>query len=141
MQWINQQAQWLADLGPWFALTAGLAGVIVWALGFNKVLSILEKLLDIVQPALKAVVSGIVWAGGLAWSKILWPGLRDIFDNWVTIVTVVFMGLLIWGAMEIKVDNVVDQLSFCQDENERLTRLANKVPGQTPGPFDWLFKW
>ena len=141
MEWMNNWTSWLSSLGGWFAVTAAGAGLLAYAIGLKSVLGILEKIIDVVSPLLKTAVEAVVGAAKWSWNNIFWPGIKDIFDSWFTTLTVIAMGLILWSYMDLKVDGVVDQLSFCQSENERLTRLAKKIPGVEPGPFDWLFKW
>lgn len=143
MQWMQNLSQWFNGMTPWFALSAGLAGLIAYAVGLKSVLGIMEKVLDVVSPILKFVAETLVACVKWSWNTIFWPGLKDILDSWVTILTVVVMGLMLWGYMDHKVDNMVDQLEFCQSENVRLDKLAKKqgISTTQPGPLQWLWPW
>lgn len=138
MEWLS----WFSDMTPWFALIAGLFAIVAIT-GLGKVMDILSKLLDIVGPALKSALEGVV--NGTKWvaSTILWPGLKDILDSWATITTVIFMCTTVWFWMDHKVDKVVDQLSACQNENTRLERSMKSLgkPQAEQSWFDGLFRW
>lgn len=152
--------EWMTSLfdgwGPWFALGTGVFAIIASLLGVTKVLGILEKVLDIVSPVLKLITEGLSAGVKWFWRTVIWPakkadgtsppsfrhGLEDICDNWVTMATVIVAGFILYGAMRLQVESVVDQLDFCQSENVRLEKQVKKSLGGVPaGPLDWLFKW
>lgn len=136
MQWFQNLNLWLEGYLPWFAVTAGVGGLIAYAVGLPFVLNMLSKFVEIVAPIFKLIVDAFVAALRWSWETIFWPGLKDIFDSWVTIVTVITMCLVIYGYMDRKVDRIVDDLDFCQSEKTRLERTLKK--SQSPASQDWF---
>lgn len=123
----NEWMGWIVVIGALAAL-AGVSGIV------KPIAAVIEA----ITPAIKAIVEAVVGAAGWLWSTILRPGLRDIFDDWVTIATVAIVGgMLYWGTytyMDQRMDRVVDQLSTCQNEITKLEKRY-KVKKQP----DWFW--
>ena len=126
--------EWFNGMVPWAAASAGIIGLVGWAVGLKSFMSILEKVADIVAPLLKMVTTAIVAALTWTWNTIVWPGLEDIFDSWTTIATVLLMGFMLYGFMDHKVDSGVEELTFCQSESGRLERELKKLGKSSTEP-------
>lgn len=138
MQWLDNLNQWFDSLTPWFALTAGGLGVLAWAVGLKSVLSILEKIIDVVAPLARLVVDGVTGATRWFVYNVIGPGVRDIVDSWPTIATVLTAGWLLWGYMDYKVDRAVDQLEMCQSARTKLERDMKSLGKQPAVETPWF---
>lgn len=148
----------LLSLSNWFGwivgggVSLGLILLVAVIFGLAPVLNVvgkvLEGALEIAKPIAAAVVAGTIYFV----SQVLWPGLKDILDDWVTIVTVIFAGFLLWSFLSTqqvlmkaemtKNTNIIQQrlattntsllaarkeLTSCKVEVQKLSRKANKL--------------
>lgn len=117
--------------------------MISWILGFmglpgivEQVLKIVNTSLGIVSPALTSVFELIVW-----YVKVLWNGILDIVDSWMTILTVMTIVLGTWAYGKLPTND--PRLSQCQAQLETLKKRYT-TRQQTPQvefkwPWEWLF--
>ena len=125
----------------------GLVLVVLVALGFAT------PVLDALKPVLVALGKGLAWVlenvvgPALAWFwSVLKRGLTDIFDDWVTVVTVGTIGVVIFlygqANHAIEINHARRELNTCR---ATLAKVAPKrLPAPTPEPQRWEFtfpKW
>lgn len=135
---------------PWIAAGGAIAGLVGWAIGLSKVISIISTLLDVLAPILKGISTAIVAFLGWCWHVFIWPdnprqpsfrrGITDICDDWVTILTAAGLMWGVYMTMDWKVDKVVDQLGTCQTEIVRLKKAAEKLQHPQEQP-SWWWSW
>lgn len=97
----------------------GLLGLAVWVFGLGSVLRILATLLDIISPILKGIAQGAVDALSWLWTTVVWPGVKDICDNWATLALVAMLTLLpYWYLGHVVTDRteIVHILRQCQGD-------------------------
>ena len=133
------------DLIPsWMSWVLGgsMVSLVVLALLVPSVFKVLETALTVVTPILSTV--GKALADGLAWvlNTIIGPGLRDILEDWVTVVTVLLMGLALWGYMDAKQEllerRMQAQLTQCQMTVKTLKKCVGVPAKVTPvQPKGW----
>lgn len=132
------------SLIDWFSFFgSGWLNAFSWfSLGGFIVAAILAHFLGL-RPLLEAFAQGVVWF----WQNVLWKGIKDIFDDWVTIVTVITVCFTMYTALEVKQElhnkALVSSLSSCQGELQKIRRSIPKLPkdfGKSSGLLDFLFK-
>ena len=135
--WLNSWMGWLGIGG--FSLTA-LAGL-AWFTGLMPLIGAGANLVSaVLAPILGALSQGIVWF----WQNVIWPGIWDILNDWVTIVTVLLMGAVLWFGVlaryEVKSIRLDKELSVCKVELDK----ARKPLPQVESPsweLPWPWKW
>lgn len=145
-EWYNTVVSWL----PWVGVpaVAGL-GVLWWLAGGATVLKILATVFDIISPLLKGIVTGLV----SLWENIFWPGLKNIFSQMVTLITVVTMGVILYTAQDVRDDimtnRIMNELSSCKTELRDIRKSIPRLPkglnkavekvNKAPEPSFWKF--
>lgn len=123
----------------WFGVGTGALGLGVAAFFFPSV----------VISALLAVLNGVIAATQTVWEKVFWPGLRDILEDWVTVVTVACAALGLY--VYLKADFLAREAALkhamvqCQTDVKNLKKtaqgIAKSVKGKQPSsPLEWIFK-
>lgn len=135
--WINSWTGWLGIGG--FSLTA-LAGLAWWT-GILPIAGAAANVVSaVLSPILGAVSQGLVWL----WQNVLWPGLRDILDDWVTIVTVALCGTVLWFGLvaryEVKSIRLDRELSACKIELDKAKKPLPRVT-EPSWELPWPWKW
>ena len=135
MQTIQTWLSWLPFMGGGM-----LALVVVLALlgVLPAVMKVLETVLAVVGPILnvagKAVADAVSWVG----YNILGPGLKDILEDWVTVVTVLLMGATLWFYMDLKETRLEKrmqaQLTQCQMTVKTLKKCVGRPQPVAPAP-------
>lgn len=133
--------EWVQSWLPWFGL--GGAGVLgaAWFFGLMPVLGAAAQIVaSVLAPILGAVVQGFVWMC----ANVFLPGLKDVLDDWVTIVTVAVAGTFLWfGAIahgEMRVIKSQRETYVCQAELKKSRGNARQVEEpkfELPWPFTW----
>jgi hypothetical protein len=119
---------WLAYLGLGGLGLGAMLGA-AWFFGLMPVVGAVANVLAaVLGPILKAVVEGVIWT----WQNVLWPGLRDILDDWVTIVTVLLMGFLLWSILlarfEVQESRLERQVAACKVELKKRPPAPRRAP-------------
>jgi len=128
----------------WFSL----GGIVIIAICayFLGVKTVLETISEFLKPVLKGLGDGIV-----GFARILGKGIKDIFDDWVTIVTVATAALVLYVSLDIKHEirdkELTGSLKSCQVELQKLRKSIPKIPKellnlgkkQTQTPDWWPF--
>lgn len=68
----------------------------------TAVLNALVHVLGMVAPAIGVLLGGIMQGLLWLWQNVFWKGLKDILEDWVTILTVGAMGLTLWSYMAFR---------------------------------------
>lgn len=129
--------QTLLDWWPWLA--AGGLGLAWWS-GFLPVIA------AVLAPIAGAVSQALVYTLG----HVIWPGLKDIADDWVTVVTVGLAFAALWFGLkthyELRAAMDTRALAQCQASLTKARRPAPNVqppklelPFQLPIPWPWKF--
>jgi hypothetical protein len=128
----------------WFGLGAGTLGLgltAAWFLGAMPVIgSIFSVLAAFLAPIFTAIGQGLVWV----WQNVFWPGLKDILDDWVTIVTVLTLGAFLYFAAiagpRVELMSAKRNLNQCQVE---LTKTKRRLPPEQSPSWElpWPFRW
>ena len=111
-----------------------------WFFGLMPILGAVANVVAaVVAPIAGAAVTGVVWL----WQSVLWPGICDVFDSWVTIATVALSGALLWGWLagtyEVRIAHAKSDLRVCQ---ATLVKAKKGVPPTTPEqPFTFKWPW
>lgn len=133
MWWFN--SLW-DNWGTWITLAGAIAALAALSVVAKPLAVVIEAISPIIKVAAEAVAGGAKWL----WTTILGPGLKDIFDDWVTVATVAIVGgMLYWGIwtyMDVRMDMVVDQLSTCQSEVTKLQKSYGVGKSTKP---DWFW--
>ena len=140
MQTIQTWLSWLPLLGG-----GTLTLVVVLALlgVLPAVMKVLEAVLAVVSPLL--VTAGKALADAVTWvlNTIIGPGLRDILEDWVTVVTVLLMGLALWGYMDARQEllerKMQAQLTQCQMTVKTLKRCVGQPVKPAPKQTGWFW--
>jgi uncharacterized membrane protein YqhA len=130
---------WLTWLGLG-GLGVGALLAAAWFFGLMPIIGAIATVVaGVLTPILKAIVEGMIWL----WANVFWPGIVDILDDWVTIVTVAVMGgmlyLAIVGGYEYQLALSERQTNVCQ---AALKKATAKQPARKPAPKKpSLFGW
>lgn len=128
----------------WFGIGTGTLALFLtgaWFLGAMPFLAAGAQLLSaFLSPIFRAVGDGLVWV----WQNVFWPGLKDILDDWVTIVTVatgaVFLYFAAIAGPRVELIGVKRNLNQCQVELAKTKRRL--PPEQAPSwELPWPFRW
>lgn len=135
-EWMNSLLMWLGLGGLGLSALVGAA----WFFGLMPVLGAVATVVAaIVAPIAGAMVQGLVWT----WQNIFWPGLWDILEDWVTILTVLTLGCFLWFGLkahyEIQEFKQERALSACFADLKKARRpLPKQVPQPQVGlPWPW----
>lgn len=114
-----------------------------WLLGFFGVPGIIEQVLRIVNTSLGIASPALTGAFELAvwFIKVLWNGILDIVDSWMTVLTVMTIVLGTWAYAKFPKD---PRLAICQAQVETLQKKqqqkAPRAPQETlKWPWEYLF--
>ena len=135
--WINSWTGWLGIGGVSLSALWGLA----WFTGALPFLGAAANMLSaILSPILGAVSQGAVWF----WQNVIWPGIWDILNDWVTIVTVAIMATMLWFGLaaryEVKSIRLDRELSVCKVELDKARKPLPHVE-QPSWDLPWPWKW
>jgi len=136
MDWLDSLLTYLGIGGLGIGALLGAA----WFFGLMPVIGAVANVLAaVLGPILGAVVQGIVWA----WQNIIWPGLWDILDNWVTILTVVLMGGFLYLATasryEVQEYFLERQIQVCEANLKKARKAI--PPARRPAPETFKWPW
>lgn len=133
---------WLPSMPGWFGWL--VSGFGIGGLGLAWFFGLMPLVTAALAPIVTAVVNGVIWLVEKLWTNIFWPGLRDIFDDWVTVVTVVCMCTFLWfGAVahtKVQIASAQHELGVCKVELAK----AHKSMPETDAPkweLPWPWKW
>jgi hypothetical protein len=136
------------DYWGWAVGALGLTALISWLPGGGAVVSIIlvglravASFMEMIAPIVANIFSGIIWF----WKTIIWPGLLDILDSWTTMLTVIFLGGVLWVGFiaNYKIKQNMDERALykCQAELVKAKRnLPEPEPEerfQLPWPFNF----
>jgi len=142
---------WLGLLGlsglSILGITTAISGL-SWIPGISAIIGLavaaakaIAAALEIVAPIFAGLFQGLIWI----WQSIIFPGVKDILDDWVTVVTVGSMGLMLWFGLAVKyeVQHKVDvrKLNACLADTNRTTRNKEIEEPETDIQLPWPFNW
>jgi|SRR4029077_1982083 len=140
----TQFNEWL----PWAAGAAGLTALLSWLPGGGAIVIVLTSALrflasffEMISPLINALFGGVIWL----WKTVFLPGLLDILDSWVTIVTVLTMGAIMWftfvSRYELQASGGNKELAVCQKSLSQCKAVSTtkERPAEADTPFPWIF--
>lgn len=133
---------WILDLLPWAGWAGLTLALALWVFGAGKVAAegatILRLLAETIIPLLGRAAEALGWF----LKNVVGKGLKDILDDWVTIVTVALMGVILFaymrGTNEYHLAQKQTQLNACIADLKRAKKTPTLRP--TPPPAS-QFKW
>lgn len=134
------------DYWSWAVGLLGLTAALSWIPGGGAVIGIVvsafrivASAFEVISPIISGIISAIVWV----WKTILLPGLMDILDSWMTILTVAALLGLAWLVFvtryEIKGIQTERSLARCTAELAKCKKPKLKVP-ETPD-VEYTLPW
>jgi len=123
----------------WLGISLGAFGLTVGAAWFFGLMPVLGAVATVVAAALApiigAVVQGIIWL----WQNVIWPGLWDILEDWVTVLTVALMAFMLWtflaARFEVAEYRLNKEIAACKTTLKAVRKAAPPIQPQVPWPF------
>lgn len=134
MEWLTSFLPWWMN---WFTGLAG--GGTIAGLGAAWFFGLMPAVMAVVSPLLGALVQGFIWL----WQNVFWPGIWDILDDWVTIVTVAtgaaVLYFMITANAHVQVARMEREVNICRVE---LQKVNKSVPeSETTWSLPWPWNW
>ena len=135
LETIQTWLSWLPLLGGGtlaLVVLLALLGVLpVVTKAFEAVMNVIGPLLNV---AGKAVADSVSWVA----YNVLGPGLKDILEDWVTVVTVLLLGASLWLWMDFREarleQRMQSQLTQCQMTVKTLKKCVGRPQPVSPAP-------